>query len=87
MQLNASEEIRGVINQWELGTGQQVHLQPPRNDPIDADGVPVGQPKDGTATMLAVEVAKGGKTAGKGGGKSKSGVKKAAAANKKKKGQ
>ncbi|CAM9094400.1 unnamed protein product [Ectocarpus sp. 4 AP-2014] len=84
--VRSREEIRGVINQWELDTGQQVHLQPPRNDPIGADGVPVGQPKDGTAAMLAVEVAKGGKTAGKGGGKSKSGVKKAAA-NKKKKGQ
>lgn len=75
-----------MIDAWALETGQQAHSQPPCSPPLGADGVPIGMPKDGTATMLAVEVAKGGKGAGKGAGKSKSGAAKKSVPNKKKKG-
>lgn len=43
---------------------------------IDEDGVPAGKPKEGTATMLAIEVAKDSKEFGKGSGKGKTGAKK-----------
>lgn len=76
-----------MIDAWAQETGQQAHPQPPCSPAIGADGVPVGMPKDGTATMLAVEVAKGGKGAGKGGGKGKGGAAKKSTATKKKKGQ
>lgn len=76
-----------MIDAWVLETGQQAHSEPPCSPSIEVDGVPAGMPKDGTATILAVEVAKGGKGAGKGGGKGKSGAAKKSTANKKKKGQ
>lgn len=75
-----------MIDAWALETGRQQDSQPSCSPSIGVDGVPIGMPKDGTATMLAVEVAKGEKGAGKGAGKGKSGAKKSAA-NKKKKGQ
>jgi len=79
-------EIRSVIDAWALETGQQVRPQPPCSPSIGADGVPTGMPKDGTATMLAVEVAKGEKGPGKkGGGKGKGSPNKKSVANKKKK--
>lgn len=66
-------EIRSVIEAWALETGQHGNLavQALGGTPIGDDGVPVGQPKEGTATMLAIEVAKGGKTLVKSGGKGK----------------
>lgn len=75
-----------MIDAWALETGQQVHPQPPCSPTIGADGVPIGMPKDGSATTLAVEVAKGGKGSGKGGGKGKSGAAKKSTGSKKKKG-
>lgn len=84
--LNEREEIRGVIDAWVLETGQEEHPQPPCSPSIEADGTPVGMPKDGTATLLAVEVAKGAKAGGKTGGKSKSGATKKAPTNRKRKG-
>lgn len=47
--------------------------QASRSTPIGDDGVPVGQPKEGNATMLAVEMLKEGKSSVKSGGKGKSG--------------
>lgn len=85
MHLNQRKEIRGVIDAWILETGQEEHPQNACGPSIDSDGTPVGMPKDGTATMLAVEVAKGAKGGGKGGGKSKSGATKKAVSNKKRK--
>ncbi|CAM9139931.1 unnamed protein product [Scytosiphon promiscuus] len=81
----SKEEIRGVIDAWMLETGQEEHPQPPCSPSIDADGTPTGMPKDGTATMLAVEVAKGGNPGEKAGAKSKSVAAKKIARNKKRK--
>lgn len=78
-----------MIEAWALESGQQLHPKPPCSPSIDADGVPTGMPKDGTATMLAVEESSGrkgaGKEAAKGGGKGKNAPAKKSVANKKKK--
>lgn len=48
------------------------------------DGVPNSQPSDGTATMLAIEVAEGSKIPAKGGGKATESDFKSATASSKK---
>lgn len=57
-----------MIDAWALETGQQAHPKehPQGSPPTGDDGVPVGQPNNGTATMLAIEAARGGKTPTKG---------------------
>lgn len=78
-------EIRGVISAWVSETGQKVDpgAPPSGGRRIDDDGVPDGMPKDGNATMLAIEVA-GASKASKGGGKaSKTSGKKTTAKKKK----